>query len=657
MEKDLTELLKFIIEHKTFSFQEPDVSFKCDELITHGVLIRQSNQIKVGDSHLFTEALFDYFASKLNFTLNSDFKTAIEFYNKLQEDFKVERKVIRGITEQMRNLLRYLIKSINKEFGVSFEEFALNLKKDDEDSFLYEFNSSFFKCLDELEIQAENLYPIIIHLHEQINSDAQYNMNLGELSKAVTHYCMQHPDKGVKLLELHHDKEHEPIINIHAAILTGLYKSNREEELIRIKVLAEEEINHVSIACAISAFEPESNSEAKNLLNAIDSIKSVADEYVINLPRLYVNFIDNVNVSDSEIQKRCFAKIQELLEFDHLGIKQTTLWQLQVLKNHDEEIFKIVDSLNKAPFEENLYKVVNDVLTRFNDQKYFFQFLKGYSVNNKMRFDAKKFEFPISKFKNENPSDFGKYLIELLIDNDAGIRLIGKRILSHLRIIIHGNYQFEFDILNLPALEQYKLWVSVFQDSPEPKYSFPLLLPLLKSKYPIVTEAFICKLEELIESYTSSVVSVLKEHLDLANEEDKKLLERIELKYDEFSKYWDRKINVKELNPLYTQSKLYEVYQEGFGDSLRSNMEDSVEDNSSFLSMVTTITLAKGGGWKHEQGGQITQLSTISSSFQLPREYYIRPERFDFENKVSFTKNWENEFNVWEATISSLGNT
>jgi hypothetical protein len=114
---------------------------------------------------------------------------------------------------------------------------------------------------------------------------------------------------------------------------------------------------------------------------------------------------------------------------------------------------------------------------------------------------------------------------------------------------------------------------------------------------------------------------------------------------------------VKELNPLYTQSKLYEIYQEGFGDSLSSNLEDSVEDKSSFLSLFTPVTLAKGGGWKHEKGGQVSQLSSIGTSFQFPREYYIRPETFDFENRVSYTENWENEFKKWEVAISSLGNT
>jgi hypothetical protein len=658
VKKDLKELTKFVIDQKTLSFKESEVSFNCDDLITNEVLERQPNQIKVGNSLLFTKAFFEHFANKLNFTLTNDFQALVEFYHKVQKEFKVESKVIMGLTEQMRNLLIYLIKRISNEFGVTFEDFVLSLKKDDENRFLYKFNSSFFKCLNELNLEAENLYPIVIHINNQLaDPSVGYSKDLGELTIAVESFCMQYPDKGVNLLKLHQEKESEPIINIHSAILAGLYKSNRAEELERIKDLAQHEINHISIACAISAIEPESSSEAANLLDTIESIKSVANDYVIYLPRLYVNIINNENVSDAEILKKCFAKLQQLLEFEPIGIKQNTLWQLLFVKGHDEEVFKIINSLNKAPLEENLYKVLNHGLTKFEDQRYFFQFLRGYSVNNKMKFEPNKFDFPIRKFKNDNPSVLGKHLIELLIDNNGGIRFIGKRILSHLRIVVYGNYQFENDILKLSALEQYKLLVSVFQDSPEPKDSLPLLLPLRKSKFPFVAEALICKMELLIESYTSSVISVLREHLDLADNNDKQLLARIELKYGEFGKYWDKKVKVKELNPLYTQSKLYEIYQEGFGDSLSSNLEDSVEDKSSFLSLFTPVTLAKGGGWKHEKGGQVSQLSSIGTSFQFPREYYIRPETFDFENRVSYTENWENEFKKWEVAISSLGNT
>lgn len=655
MEEELKELIRYLVEHGTFSFKEDDVPFSCDELILQGILRKQHNKLSVTDSSLFTKAFYNYFSAKFSFVLSSDFQAAVDFFKKIQKDFNVERKVIMGITRQMKNLLQYLIKSINKDFGVTFEEFALSLHKEDEDTFLFEFSSAFFNSLEELKIEAANLYAILIHLYEQVNSDVHYNMDLAEITTGIQSYCRKDSIQGIELLELHHQNEVKPIVNIHSSILVGLYQSDRSEEIERIKELAKKKTNHVSIACAISAFNPETNEEGTILLDILDSIKSTKEDYLINLPRVYVNWLRNDQITATELFRRCFSKIQSLLNLDHLVIKKATLWELHFVDGHDEEVFKIVDSLNENALDENLYEVVNEVLRKFENQKYFFQFLRRYSEKNIMKLESRRFEFPISKFKSDNPTDFSKYLIELLIDDEGGIRYIGKRILSHLMVVIHGNYKFEWDIQNLTALEQYKLWVSVLSDSLEPKYSFPLLLPLRKSKYPFVVEAFICKLEELIESYTSSVVSVLKEHLDITDIEDKKLLERIELKYEEFKKYWEKKVKVKELNPLYTQSKLYEIFQERYGESLSSTIEDSVEDKSPLLSLMTTITLAKGGGWKHEQGGQVSQLATIHTSFLFPREYYIRPERFDFENRLSFTENWENEFKEWEATISSLG--
>lgn len=656
MKNDLAKLIEYISENQTFTFKESNVSFKCDDLITMKVLERQPNQVKVISSSLFTDAFYQYFVSKLDFCLTNDFHSVVEFYRKIENHFREAKKGIIGITEQMNNLLVYLIKKVNEDFGVTFEDFAITLNKDNQDEFLYRFNTSFFSCLDELKIEAEDLYPSVIHLYEQVNSDVYYNMNLGELTNGVRRFCIKNPDKGIQLLELHKERESRPIDSIHSAMLIGLYKSNRVGELERIKELLKDDINHTSVVCAISAFEPESNAEAINLLNVIEETKSVDENFVINLPKLYTNFINNKNISDPEILKRCFSKLQELANSDSLEIKKSTMWHVRFVEDHDKEIFKIVDSFNKAPLQDDMYGVINEVLTSFKDQAYFFHFLRSYSVHNKMKFESKKFEFPISKFENQDSSAFSKHLIYLLIDNEGAIRFIGKRILSHLTVVVHRNYQFKYDILKLPALDQIKLWVSVFQDKPQPKYSLPLLLPLRKSSSSIVVESFIYKLEELIESYSSALLSVLQEQLNLNEEDDKTLLARVNSKYEEFSEYWDKKVAIKELNPLYVQSKIYEIYEEQYHENISSSFEDSIAENSPFLNHMTTITLAKGGGWKHKKEGKVSQLSSVGTSFQFPRDYNLAPERFDFNIRVTYVENWENEFTEWEAALSSSEN-
>jgi len=656
VEEELKKLIEYVVEQKAFLFLKDDVPFYYDELLANGILVEHQGKLAVNESASFTQAMYEYFSSRYGFELSNNFNVTVDFYNKILQNFIVENKIILGFIEQKRNLLIYLIKASNRGYGETFKEFILSLNKILNGQFLYAFTTAFFKCLDELDIDAENLYASIRHLHEQVVSDAYYNLNVSEVISGIQTYCRKNSNNGEMLLNIHDKNENSPIVNIQAAILVGLYHNNPSKEIERIKELAKREINHQTIACAAFGFYPKDEEEGAILLDVLDSIKSTSENYLINLPRIYGRFLRNENITKVESKMKCFQKIQALLDFDLLVIKKATLWELQFVEGHQAEVFEIIDSLNESVLDDNLYKSVNEVLAGFSEQKYFFQFLRRFSVNNKLKFESKSFNLPISKFKKEDPMDFSKNLIQMLIDNDGGVRFIGKRILSHLTIVMHPNYNFGYDILNLSALDQYKLWVVVFQGTPEPKYTFPLLLPLRKSKYPFVREAFICKLEELIESYTSSVMSVLKEHLDLTDDEDNKLLQRIELRNEEFNSFYDKKVKVKELNPLYTQAELYELYQEGFGISLSKSVEDSVEKNSSVIHLFKTITLAKGGGWKHNSGGQVSQLSNIEVSFQLPREYYIKPELFDYENRSYYLVNWENEFREWEAIISSLEN-
>jgi hypothetical protein len=47
------------------------------------------------------------------------------------------------------------------------------------------------------------------------------------------------------------------------------------------------------------------------------------------------------------------------------------------------------------------------------------------------------------------------------------------------------------------------------------------------------------------------------------------------------------------------------------------------------------------------------ELGYVSTSFQLPRSYFISPENFDWNFRVLYIKNWKNILKKWEAIISS----
>jgi len=657
-EEELKELVQTIATEKLFVFKSDQISFKHDSLLTNGIVESKGDEIKVAVTQDFTEALYNHFLETFDFKLSDDFSSTFDFYNQVDKSLELRRVYQKGVTEQMSNLLRHLITETNRQFKVSFKDYALTLNKENEGSLLYKFNDGFSLSLPDLQIKAVDLYVILKHLYGQVaDNTARWNLNVGALSKGVTKYCEARVSDGKSLLELALRDSEEYVVDITSAILIGLFIANRKDGSETVSDLAKIEKHQVAVVCSVAAIEPKSNKEAQLLLDVIDSIDSKDEHLLANLPRVYARFINNNNIDAESIKSNCFKRLSELVQSESVTAKRATLWELEFLKGYDESVYEIVNNLNDSILDEADLNLVCNVFSRFSEQKYFFLFLERYAEKNKLNFSAGNFESPISKFKREDPEIFSKHLIKLIIHDKGEVRFVGNRILSHVNTVMHDSFVFSADILELAAVDQYKLWVSILQESQEPKRSFPLLLPLRKSKYPFIVESFISKLEELVESYSSSVVQTLKAQLDPTDDHDAEVLARVELRQQEFAAYWDEKSKIKELNPSYTQAKIFEVYQENFGENMSRSMEDSMGSRNSFLDMITTVILAKGGGWKHQGSDQISELGTISTSFQLPRLYYVAPERFDYDNRVGYLKNWKNAFDEWEATISSLENT
>ncbi|MEO9850325.1 MAG: hypothetical protein ABJH72_24610 [Reichenbachiella sp.] len=652
MTKEIRDLVRKVDELKLFRFGKDQIRFRLDPLLELEIIEQTGDQIKVLETSQFTNLLFEFYAKKQGFALTEDFQNTISFYKKVRDEFRNEGKVILGITEQMSHFLGLLITKANQEFAENFEAFALGLHKSDDDKFLYELNKAFSISLYQLQIKPGKLKRILIHLIEEVSENVQFNMNLGELTAGIRKFSSSNPKEGKALFKL---IEKNPVFSLNVSVLLGLYEKNPTKELIRLQELSKRDDYSVIIAGVIAGATIDNNKQAVELLKILDGIKSKEGLYFINLPRVYVGVINNPNLTSKALKAKAYKKLKWLLTLDD-DTKRATVWEMQFIKDDDENIFEVINVMNNEKLDKAFCSSIAQVLDNFSDVAFFFEFLKGYAVNNPYQFNASWFDFPIYKYENSNLTKFSYQLIKLIIDDNGAVRFVGKRILSHMNGNNNG-FQFGIDILDLPQLDQIKLWVSLFQENPEPKRILPLLISLRNSKYPLVVESFLCKIEELVESYSYSVIEELKELLDLRDGYNKSIMDRIALKYEEFKENWDRKAKIKELNPGYTQSKISRIFNENYYEKFSEQLDESVHENSVFLNLVTNVTLAKGGGWKHGENKQISELSAVSSSFQLPRNYYISPEKFDWQNRVYYTENWKNEFKEWEAIISSSENT
>jgi len=234
-------------------------------------------------------------------------------------------------------------------------------------------------------------------------------------------------------------------------------------------------------------------------------------------------------------------------------------------------------------------------------------------------------------------------MIELLIDNLASKRFIGLDIFDQLSN--SEPYQFTYNILELPHISQYKLWVSLTQDFHQPRYRLVSLLPLLDSHSELIKESFLCKLEEISEDYGGHITKVLEENLDKNNPKNNFIIERVKGHAENFySTYIDLKHSVAELNPYQTQYRHIRYFDELFYKKMSESVEKGTRENSLLSILGTnTVQLSKGGGWKFGNKKEISHLGKIGTSLLMPRSYFINPNEYEIEKGFLKSKDWKDE--------------
>ncbi|RZJ99945.1 MAG: hypothetical protein EOO46_21470 [Flavobacterium sp.] len=251
--------------------------------------------------------------------------------------------------------------------------------------------------------------------------------------------------------------------------------------------------------------------------------------------------------------------------------------------------------------------------------------------------------------RNKKEADFDQHLIEFLIHDLGEIRWMGSRILS--KLIFHDNMRhFAVNILELPSKSQFKLFTAVLSLINEAQHTLPLVVPLLESGNEAVKEGLISRLELLSEDYGSQVTDALNNYWPAKTEEQQAISDRIQHYMEDFFKRARKKTEVKELNPLHTQSSYFNTYMKSYQKHFERTINEGVDKNSIMRQLATTVVLAKGGGWKHAETGEVMQLSSIGTSMTLPRSYFVSPDNFEWDRMVDRLENWKNFLGEWEVT-------
>ncbi len=635
VKKALLDLIKYVVINKKLKF--PTSEFAVDKILL------QNNYLEVkNDNYCITNIpaiaylLLEDYKTLHSFVQCENFNDTSIFLKKVKDDFNSNGRVY-DYRSLEKSLWELLIIESNQSFKSTFANYLLSLTKEENSEDIFLFIEAYSNSLKDLEISEEIIYTNSIALLEFSKSDATYNLPLGNILNGIKQKCSTDYLFGFKLFNTAISKD---VVddNILSAIVNGLYEVKRVEYYNQyLANLIEDQKFQKGIFAGLSNLTLINEIDAQLFITLFDKFEE-KDELIHSLIQILFAIIKANNLKNRESYlKECFLRLHKCSK------KEITVYlilhNISFIENHKtEKVDLIVNIIEQDYFTIAKHlKPIEQVFWNLKDT----QSLRSVLIKIASQ---KPYEGIVSYFGSAftdiDKCELDKLLIELLTDNDASRRFIGVDIFNHHSS--HTSFKFDIDIIEQVPIIQYKLWVALSQDFKEPKYFIPTLLPLLNSKSEIVKESFICKLEEYSEDYGGHIIEVLENNLSKDSLVNLQIIDRINTYLDNFYAInINIKKHIKELNPSYTNSKIFNYYNELFYKNMSRTVHDGAERNSLLGVLgVNAVQLSKGGGWKSGHKKEIFKLGKVGSSFSLPRSYFINPNKFEIERGYEMKSNW-----------------
>lgn len=641
------DLLKLVLTKKQFRFDINEIQTNHELLLENNVLLLKDTKLEISFSAMFYNELLLHFSPIFSFKLTNEISLTFAFVENVQIALKSDLNVNYGIAQFFKNFRSFLLHYTNTELKEDFSQFIQTLSKESE-QLLYDFNSAYCNILPYLKIDENLIFSNANHLMKVLQSDVMFNANIGIVGKSLKEYCILNIESGKKLLAYSLSAENNS--NVVTPVLAGIYDSERELMWEELMSLQKQDDNTVSLLLAFSSIGVLNNTEAKWQFEFINSLNHESDIAKINLPRFYVSLINDKNLTDIELKKKCFTKIGDLIISTNQNVRNFVLREMQFIDETSLNTIDVIIKLFRTPdFDHSTMQNIGRIFSSYQHLESFLELLKAYVVIFKKPCDLDNFKPTLDYFNTNFKESFSEQIIKLITNNSGGFRNLGHRIIDCIKPH-RGKFSFASDLLKLNSITQIKIIVSVFNEVKEPKNSIPLVSPLLKSPYQKIVDTLTWKLELMTEDYGKAVINVLTSELDLTIPANENLINRITKYRIDFYQKIDEKNKIKEFDPVNTHSKYYRLFFENYGKSFNKYAAESHKGKSMFNQLgVKTVILSKGGGWKTNGKDSVSKLGKIEVSFLIPRTSFINPEFYDWEFRTRYIENWENKFKEWEA--------
>lgn len=191
--------------------------------------------------------------------------------------------------------------------------------------------------------------------------------------------------------------------------------------------------------------------------------------------------------------------------------------------------------------------------------------------------------------------DYFKNLVLSLVMHPKGMyRIVGRRLWDEYHL-----ESSDFDASkDLQEELQCIFIISMLQDYGNPETRLPKLLPLIDSKSERVRNILMGQLGPYLDDYMGHVINIL-DKLKL----DNKYVKIIKQYYEQRADALEKRRNLKELSPRYNHMSEYQETMRLQKEHIQEKMREAEKDNKSFWKdMMKKVTLARGGGWRDDDG-------------------------------------------------------
>lgn len=551
----------------------------------------------------------------------------------LVESYRKEG-ITQGLTQVKRNLKCYCIRELIDQ--TTIVPYILSVKKDFNKRDIFHVSDGFFNHIDLLDLSANDILNATEHIISEIWGDGAVSY----ATKGMVLLGESKPDLAKETYKISLNRKGKINALIRCNLLLGLNASHSSWISSQLRNVISGNGQLFDFALFFTKVDNPNIEELESTYNALKQMAFEEDFFVNNLIGFKLCLLKH-SISDA-IKEEVTLEAKSLLrgEETEINVSSTILNNLWFLKLPSSTKLDLINEIHPSALK-NVHHVLCHVLIEL-EIKDAFSFIRRIVEITKLQFDAHYFEYFWGRAEREKREEFEDHFLKFFLEEKGIFRFAASRILSEL-----DNWRFSKEtLLGLIETKQHQYCATVLYDISQPKSVFPLVIELRNSQYEFIRVFLIEKFKEYLWNYSITVIDELKLHLSESDAEDIELLSEIMEEDKIRNEYLNKKRSIKELNPYYNFEysdylKYHKLNQEKYNDFFSESMND--HEKNSFLSVISKVTIARGGGWRREsdEGIQRSPLNNVSlGGLQFSRDLMLDSSRFNWDMKEFYITDW-----------------